>query len=442
MVVAKSLREEQYQDRLARLFGQTGSLEGINDSFVKTITFQVTDDCCLACTYCYQQNKGHHTMTFDTAKKLIDAILADDPKTSGYLTSHKALGVIIEFIGGEPFLAIDLIDEITDYFIGEMIRLGHPWATRYMISICSNGVHYFDPKVQAYIHKNLSHLSFSISVDGDKRLHDACRVFPDGTGSYDTAMAGVQHFMNVLGGDMGSKMTIAPENVRYVREAVKSLIANGYKHINLNCVYEDVWSPTDAAKLYWQLKGLADYLVENDLPDSVYISIFSGTDSHRRTDDTNWCGGDGHMLAVDWKGDLYPCLRYMESSIGSAQAPYIIGNVYTGIGSCDEEQCRLNCLERLTVSSQSEQKCIDCPISAGCGWCSAYNYQTFGTVNRRATFICQMHQARVLATAHYINSWNRKIGRPERYEVLIPAEWAKAIIPRAEFDWLRREAER
>jgi len=38
------------------------------------------------------------------------------------------------------------------------------------------------------------------------------------------------------------------------------------------------------------------------------------------------------MLAMDYKGDLYPCLRYMESSIGQNQSPYIIGNINNGIG--------------------------------------------------------------------------------------------------------------
>ena len=55
--------------------------------------------------------------------------------------------MVIEFIGGEPFLEIDLIDKITDYFINKLIKLNHPWATRYRISICSNGILYFEPKV-------------------------------------------------------------------------------------------------------------------------------------------------------------------------------------------------------------------------------------------------------------------------------------------------------
>ena len=48
-------RIEQYQDMIGRLFPQDIPGEG---SLVKTLTFQVTDDCNLACTYCYQINKG------------------------------------------------------------------------------------------------------------------------------------------------------------------------------------------------------------------------------------------------------------------------------------------------------------------------------------------------------------------------------------------------
>jgi len=42
------------------------------------------------------------------------------------------------------------------------------------------------------------------------------------------------------------------------------------------------------------------------------------------------------MLAMDYKGDLYPCLRYMESSVGDKVKPYIIGNVKEGITQQDK----------------------------------------------------------------------------------------------------------
>ena len=102
--------------------------------------------------------------------------------------------------------------------------------------------------------KYFNFISLSISIDGNKELHDACRVFPDGSGSYDIAISAVKHYTQVLGGAMGSKMTIAPQNVAYVFNAVKNLIDLGYKEINLNCVFEEGWTAEHAKILYNQLK--------------------------------------------------------------------------------------------------------------------------------------------------------------------------------------------
>jgi uncharacterized protein len=48
-------------------------------------------------------------------------------------------------------------------------------------------------------------------------------------------------------------------------------------------------------------------------------------------DNENWCGGTGSMIAIDWKGDIFPCLRYMESSLGENVPPFIIGNLKDGV---------------------------------------------------------------------------------------------------------------
>ena len=41
-----------------------------------SITFQVTEECCLACTYCYQINKKPTYMTEETAKKIVDFLFS------------------------------------------------------------------------------------------------------------------------------------------------------------------------------------------------------------------------------------------------------------------------------------------------------------------------------------------------------------------------------
>lgn len=428
-----SRKKEQYQEMIARLFpNEPGS--------TRTVTFQVTDDCCLSCTYCYQINKGRHSMSFDVAKRFIDMLLSADENSNEYINPTNTNGIIIEFIGGEPLMETKLISRITDYFVSEMIRLRHPWATRYRISICSNGVHYFDEDWQEYMRRHRKNLSFSISIDGCKELHDACRVFPDGSGSYDIAMAGVRHFVDVMGGDMGSKMTLAPANIGYTFRAVKGLIEAGYDDINLNCVYEEGWTAEHAKTLYEELKKTADYIIDNGLFEKLDLSIFEKTFFRAKNPDDlqNWCGGAGSMISVDWKGDIYPCIRYMESSLGNDQEPMIIGNVYDGIMTTEKQCSCVKCLWAVDRRTQSTDECFYCPIAEGCSWCTAYNYQVFGTPDRRATFICVMHKARALANAYYWNRGYRTAGENKRMKINIPKDWALEIISPGEWDMLKK----
>ena len=145
----------------------------------QTITFIVTEDCNLRCKYCYITHKASNKrMNFDTAKQFIDYILTAD--------INLADEVIIEFFGGEPMLEIELVGQISDYFKKRAYELDHPWSWRYRFNFSTNGVNYGSPEVQAYIRKNAGKVSIGISIDGTKEKHDLNRIFPDGSGSYDT----------------------------------------------------------------------------------------------------------------------------------------------------------------------------------------------------------------------------------------------------------------
>lgn len=420
----KFRENEEYGDSLNRYF-----YEG-NNKFTRNITFQITDDCNLCCSYCYQHNKGHHKMPFEVAKKLIDKILTNDKSINSYVKSENAIGIVLEFIGGEPFLEVDLIDKIIDYFIEKCIILHHPWIDRFRVSICSNGVLYFTPKVQEFIKKHQTHLSFTISIDGNKILHDACRVFPNGTGSYDLAIKAANHYRKYYDAILSSKMTLSPDNINFVFPALVNLWENEYNFIYCNCIYEKGWTIEHAKILYYELKKVADYLLNNHLETIKGTSILNlDLNQQKNISDKNYCGGDGNMLAVDYKGDLYPCLRYMESSIGQNQSPYIIGNVDDGIGYNQQTKDMITGLD-VTYKSQSPQECIECPVSSECGWCSALNYQEFGTINKRTTYTCLMHKARVLVNYYYQNKMSGN------YPFLINKQDAIDIIGEDETNYL------
>ena len=85
-------------------------------------------------------------MSWATAKAAIDYILMHED-------FFKEESVIWDFIGGEPFLEIELIDKICDYLKTEMFRLNHHWFNSYRFSFSTNGINYDSPKVQNFIYQ-------------------------------------------------------------------------------------------------------------------------------------------------------------------------------------------------------------------------------------------------------------------------------------------------
>lgn len=371
----------------------------------KTFTLQVTDDCNLKCSYCYQINKHHNVMSFETAKRAIDIILKEPEKTNGYLTSTNSPGIIIDFIGGEPFLQVDLIDKIMDYFVLEACKLRHPWASYHKFSFSTNGTLYFEPEVQKFLNKWGNEISLSITIDGNKELHDSCRVFNDGSGSYDIAIKAVEDWTS-KGNFVGSKITIAPGNVDKISKAIIHMYELKYTDINANCVYEKGWDYSHATILYNELKIIADYIIDNELYYNHRFAMFNKYFFRPKdeSDLATWCGGTGDMLSVDYKGLYYPCIRYMESSLGEDCPPITIGDINNGIGQTEEDKEIIKSLKAINRRTQSTDECFNCPIAEGCSYCSAYNYQVFGTPNSRATYICCMHKATALANSYF---WNK-----------------------------------
>lgn len=423
----------EYSNTIAELY----QLEGAESELPITITFQVTEDCNLSCTYCYQICKSKKHMTLDVAKKTIDIILTDEK----YIKVSQRVACILDFIGGEPLLEIDLIEQIYQYFLKKCFEMNHPWLTRHRISICSNGVLYNTEKVQKFMSTYGINLSMAITIDGPKELHDACRIFPDGTGSHDIVEESVKTLRRQVP-SLGTKVTIAPENLQYLGKSVRYMREElGLTEIHANCTFEGPWHVDNAKLLYDEMVKLSDYCYDNDTYSTFNISLFdeSGfTGKDYSVDDQNWCGGTGSMFAVDPDGNFYPCLRYMKSSLGDNVEPYIIGNIDRGVRSSECDKYRCDFLDSITATSQSTEECINCPIAGGCAWCSAYNYQKTGSVNKRVTEICIMHKARSLANVYYWNKFYEKHNVPNVYENYLPKEDAISIIGEEEYNKLMK----
>jgi radical SAM peptide maturase (CXXX-repeat target family) len=404
--------------------------------FVHSFTFQTSERCSLNCTYCYQFNKSGMRMKFETAKKFIDNLLIDK---YSYINKFNSPAIIIEFIGGEPLLEIKLTRQIYEYFLKRCYELNHPWFKFHRVSICSNGLQYFDQDVQDFFKDYSENISFNISIDGSKMLHDMCRIQPNGEGSYDIAIAALKHYTEHYVNERNSKMTLAPSNIKYLFESVVDFIKNGMTVINLNCVFEEGWNQETARTEYQQLKRLAYYIVTNDL-DNIYISIFRDRqeDIHEKSYDGNFCGGLGSMLSLRPNGDFYPCIRYMPTSVGSEVKDLKLGSVNDGMIGREEGSKVLKMMDKITRRSQSNDICFNCPIGNNCANCSALGHTVFGTPEKRTTFTCIQMIAEALANVYYWNILNIK--HPE-YKLgvrknNVPEEWAKLVLSDEELEQL------
>ena len=351
-------------------------------------------------------------MPWEVAKQAIDYILDREQE-------FKEESVIWDFIGGEPFLEIELIDKICDYVKTELFRRNHHWFNSYRFSFSTNGINYHTEQVQRFIEKNRNHLSIGITIDGTKRKHDLNRIWKtpemergimpkpeEERGSYDDVVKNITLWQSQFPGN-GTKVTISSADLSYVKESVLHLFELGIPEVNINCVFEDVWKEGDDKIFEQQLLELADAIIDGGLYENNVCSFFQeniGKPLDRQLQNQNWCGA-GKMLAVDAAGMFYPCTRFAQYSLREKKA-WIIGNVHDGI---DKNKIRgFLTLDRCT---QSPQECIDCEVASGCAWCQGENYDAADTctVYQRSTAICKMHKARVRANNYYWNKLFRKL---------------------------------
>lgn len=427
--VAVNLSNLDYGQNFERLYNKS----------CKNITIVVTHDCTLRCSYCYEKHKQDKRMLLETGKRVVDFLFAEDSNNSRIINEEEAYGLIIDFIGGEPLLEIDLIDDIMDYFINKAIRLNHRWQKYFMISMSSNGTEYFSHKVQKFLKKYKGKVSLSITVDGNKYLHDKCRRFVDGKPSYDLCMSAAKD-MAENHNQRSTKITLAPENIEYLFDAAINMFNElDCEALHANTIFEEGWKIEHARIFYSELKRLADWMIDNEIYKSKYCSLFEFSTAFKRDveDDVNWCGGTGKMLAFDVDGIIYPCLRYTPVAMGEELSKTVIlGSLDDGLLKTKKQEELFNYLESITMTSQSPQKCIDCPINFGCAWCSAHNYEACGSINKRATYSCDMHKARCLAISYYYNKLAIKENLEVRYPVNTPKDWALEIIPEEEYNKL------
>ena len=178
-------------------------------------------------------------------------------------------------------------------------------------------------KVRNLILKYRDRFSIGISIDGIKENHDTCRIYKDGRGSYDDAVAYLPWLLdNVDKRQLGVKATFTLDTFeKYYADSMIHIHKLGFDELAGNIVFEEIISKDKSHIIFKELKKVIDYILDNELENKVSIMQLgdltrirnyspspiegTGEDPNR-----NWCGTCVHMACLGMDGKIYGCNRF------------------------------------------------------------------------------------------------------------------------------------
>ena len=408
------------------------------------LAFQVTEDCNLNCSYCYQLKKTPRALTLEEGKRFIDIVLGlvDDEDKKKYGKFILKSPFTFHLIGGEPFLKAELCYKLTKYFDDKIKENAIP--IRWKIWIPTNGTIYDNEWVQKLISEYSDRLDLAFSIDGCKECHNQCRIYKNSNvGSYDAAKKNFDKYRAEYGDDR-TKFTLSPYNIKYLRKSFIDMVDDGIANMFFNWELEDFYSPEICNQYYKDCKWIIDYILENDLEQKLDFSPLTRThDSYiSKTSIDNMCGGGGNSVVLIPGGGIYPCVRYAETSLDEGVPPLVVGTLEEGIATTETYKKNFESMVESRYSSSS-YKCYNCPLSEMCMYCSANNYNMAKEMHHRSTVACNMQIVDQLVRAYGVNKIYRKYESYNHnyyymtYHVLIPKEYAIPIIGEEEYNLIK-----
>jgi uncharacterized protein len=266
---------------------------------VSTLMLYLTEDCNLRCTYCFVK-KTPRAMSMETARKSVDFYLHRE--ISGNL---RHLG--LTFFGGEPFMALDTMQEIIRY-AGEVgARTGKTvhFAATTNATIATS-------QVEQIVREAGIHLL--VSVDGGEDAM-ASRPYVGGGSPWKAVSRNLARLV-AWSPSVVARMTYHPEALDLVAN-VRRVLELGAPSVSLCPVVESTWRGSEERldEAYEELGDwfLSEARAKRYLPLYVTWRLLRLVHKSHRGEKrpSRPCPVGTSLIAIDPDGHVMPCHRYL-----------------------------------------------------------------------------------------------------------------------------------
>jgi uncharacterized protein len=312
-------------------------------------TLVVTNDCNLHCAYCYGCYGEHHgvrVMPPSIARAAIEKTYRDSEHGRVYL----------DFFGGEPTLAWDLVASSTGYFR----ELGTRESRKTTIGITTNGC--FSPEKAEWLAANLD--SILVSFDGFKSIQDGQR-----SSSFDLVYRNAKSIYSLAPTKLEFRATISAESVGQL-----PLIADFFGRQFPGCAqsYEPLFAMGRGSNTTLHSPDsdtFFDKLIESMPIAKQYGSKIRTSILRLKPHSVSFCGAVGTNFMVTYDGRVISCTR-MTEDINEASSSFCYGRFDATQGTFAFDSSQHERLRLLATDNIPE--CHDCYARYNCkGDCPA-----------------------------------------------------------------------
>lgn len=304
--IAKNLLNDTLTDRDISIINShlsdlhySDGIHQYSDS-IHSLRFIVTNKCNFNCDYCFAHQGSYgikpHNMSIEVVKRTIDF----------FFTRYKQIKAI-DFFGGEPLLAFDVIQYACEY-----TQQNYP-ERQLSYSIVTNAS-LLNDEISDFFRKYK--VAIVASIDGPKDLNDLHRKYLNNKGSFETVDANIRNFTSGLNLTIEATYTSAHEKVISKNDLYR-YISTRYG-VSRIMIADATIADKDKEKLGQieptipsNLKQIREFFeseepIYSDEIVSLIHTFISGNESKY------FCGAGYNKFTIDMDGNVYPCHLFIE----------------------------------------------------------------------------------------------------------------------------------
>ena len=357
-----------------------------------SIVLNLTDNCNLACIYCFVQQQPHY-MTLETAKQSIDFLVNNYnmKKEHGWLHNDEIKR--ITFFGGEPMLMFDQIIVPLMEYIENNYNIDE-----FHFDITTNGTLLNKERIEFMSKYNIIPL---LSIDGNEKTQNYNRPCKNcKESSLDLISKNIPILLEYFPKTM-FRSTVYKDSIQNLFEDYLYAEEMGFK--NYTCIPDirsQNWTEDDLNNYKNELFKIITYIfihyLHNERPKTSFSNlekafskiIFNDLNIDRKINTFNVarCGLGVSGVSINYQGDIFSCQEQDSREYGEY---FNIGNLNNGIDANKHSKILKDYLFS-KGGCEKEDNCKDCLLQINCSHgCPSTQKDIFNNISLMAYVQCE-----------------------------------------------------